>query len=77
MKCDICGKEEIIKETDIMHFPDWWTRHWSNVKFYNLEDNERAIRKYDMCPMCSSKFKKLVKNADLEKEKEYGPECSE
>ena len=74
MKCDICGKEEIIKETDFRKIWSWWIRHWSKVTIeqYGVDP---FPRKLDLCPTCTGKFRKLVMNVKLEDE--YGPECSE
>lgn len=74
MKCDICGKEEIIKETDFRKIPPWWTRHWSEVtiKQFGVEPLPRHL---DLCPTCTRKFRKLIMNVELEDE--YGPTVSE
>lgn len=66
MKCDICGKTETIYETDYKHIPDWWTRHWSKVEFNDFMDKSQPIRFFDLCPTCTRKFKKLVKNVEIE-----------
>lgn len=69
MKCDICGKTEVIKDGNIKRAPGWWTRHWSVLHIRQFDDwREESVKKLDLCPTCTKKFKKILKNVEVGEE---------
>lgn len=76
MTCDICGKKEDIVEKDISYYMPWYTKKaWSNVTFEHVIKRSnwtgtfgKATNHLDLCPECTKKFKKIIKNVNLEEE---------
>lgn len=74
MKCDVCGKEEDIVDKDAAWYMPWYVKKsWSKVTFEHLMEfanstitRGKASTHLDLCPECTKKFKKLIKNVDLE-----------
>lgn len=66
MKCDICGKEETYPEKPMRMFDPidygWSEMDWLKPIFGPMRDN----RKYHLCPECTKKLKKLIKEVKLE-----------
>ena len=73
MKCDICGKEETLKEQpfkdlDCLNY-GWSELDWLRTSFVF----GRRHSKYHLCPDCTKKFdNKMLKEINLE---EPGPTC--
>ena len=79
MECDICGKKEEI-EVDYDPFRDIWRpiKHWSTFEFKHyvpthkntilgvLDSYAERRKRISLCPECSEKFKKLIKNVKWE-----------
>ena len=73
MKCDICGKEEILKEhpfkdLDCLNY-GWSELEWTRTLFVF----GRRISGYHLCPDCTKNFdNKVLKEVEVE---EPGPTC--
>lgn len=66
MRCDLCGKEETIYETNTVFVSDWFTRHWSRIdwtQFPHYHDGNHKV--LDLCPTCTKKFRKLVRAEEV------------
>ena len=74
MKCDICGKEKDIDESDQTYVPDFFTRHWSIVYMEQFPKPPDKAKALDLCPICTRKLKKLIQNIALKEETEDGNE---
>lgn len=71
MKCDICGKTEIIKDEDFKRVPGWWTRHWSALLLSEFGDwKGECSKELNLCPTCTKKFKKILKNVEIDESEE-------
>ena len=77
LTCDICGKKENIVETDYDKEISWNRRLWSSLKldyFVGIENRkckgwgDRSRKSFTLCPDCTKKLKKLVKNVNFDKE---------
>ena len=77
MECDICGKKEDIIDEDPYRVKWWWTKHWSKVIFEHTVERrsylfgdktltDRRNKQLALCPECTKKFKKLMKNVKWE-----------
>ena len=74
MKCDICGKEEIIHERpfrDLNYIHEGWSRLvWEKPAILSVFC--KSYKEYHLCPKCTRKLTKLIKNVEIE---EPGPTC--
>lgn len=76
LKCDICGIEEDIIETDRYSEYSWKNRPWSSCEFnYHIPYDKRKVKSWErrrktvnLCPECTKKFKKLMKNVVFQEE---------
>lgn len=72
MTCDICGKKEDIINKNPYKVEWWCRRHWTKLIYeftgtrYGMENRER--RGLNFCPECTKKFKKLIKDVNLEED---------
>ncbi len=71
MKCDICGKEETYPESPFRYF-DYLDHGWSRVEWLRPIITFRQTKEFHLCPTCTRKLAKLIKNVELE---EPGPTC--
>ena len=74
MRCDICGKEEILKERpfrDLDYIHERWSRLvWEKSAICSVFGKD--LKEYHLCPTCTKKLDKLIKEVELE---EPGPTC--
>lgn len=68
MKCDICGKEESICHDNPTIISEFYTKHWTEIIMkeqdsFKLPPDQKRL---DLCPKCSKKLKKIIKNVELE-----------
>ena len=77
MTCDICGKKEEIIETDSYNKRSWEKRKWSAFRFdYYIGIDKRKYkcwgnrndRRITLCPECTKKLQKLLKNINFEED---------
>jgi endogenous inhibitor of DNA gyrase (YacG/DUF329 family) len=72
MKCDICGKEEVLKERpfrDLDYINEGWSRlAWEKPALFCVFFKD--LKEYHLCPTCTKKLEKLIKEVKLE---EPGP----
>ena len=75
MECDICGKKEEIEEIDKYNEYSWKKRRWSvfRLDYYIGAENrkcksfgDRVDKRITLCPECTKKLKKLIKNVNFE-----------
>ncbi len=64
VKCDICGSEKEFKDTGYVSINpiDYG---WSKLKQTKSTFFGRRIKDYNLCPLCSAKFGKLVKEVEV------------
>lgn len=59
VKCDICGKEKVLK-ADGYKSIDTVNYGWSHLELTTQGRFFVRTRNFDLCPLCTAKFGKLI-----------------
>ena len=73
-KCDICGKEETINESDRRMFGPYHPKSWIRILLekpfaHKLVNPDKPYHTMDLCPKCAKKLKKLIMAVEEEEDK--------